>query len=89
MRNLMLLANLLIWLMVISCGKKESVPSEIKFITDYDQAKTVAEKSDKPMIIDFCSDWSNWCDSLDVNTYSDSLVISLSGDNIFVKINAC
>jgi thioredoxin-like negative regulator of GroEL len=40
------------------------------------------------MIVDFYTDWGPWCDSLDANTYSDSLVISLSSDNIFVKINA-
>jgi len=88
MRKLALFAVLMILLMATSCGKKEPIPSEINFITDYNEAKTVAEKSGKPMIIDFFTDWCRWCDSLDVNTYSDSVVISLSRDNIFVKIDA-
>jgi len=88
MRNITLFAGFLIWLIVASCGKKDLIPSEISFVTDYDEARTLAEKSGKPMIIDFFTDWCRWCDSLDANTYSDSLVISLSRDNVFVKIDA-
>ena len=87
MKKSILFTALIICLLAISCAKKEPVPSRINFITDYDQAKSAAEKSGKPMIIDFFTDWGTWCDSLDTNTYSDSLVISLSGDNIFVKID--
>ncbi|UCC78374.1 MAG: thioredoxin fold domain-containing protein [Candidatus Zixiibacteriota bacterium] len=79
---------LVFWVMTISCGKKEPIPTQINFITDYNQAASIAEKSGKPMIIDFYADWSPWCDSLDINTYSDSLVISLSVSNVFVKIDA-
>lgn len=72
----------------ISCAKKEPVPTQINFITNFDQAASIAEKSGKPMIIDFYTGWCTWCDSLDINTYSDSLVISLAADNVFVKIDA-
>jgi tetratricopeptide (TPR) repeat protein len=88
MRKIELFAILMILLLAISCGKEEPIPSEIKFITDYNEAKTAAEKSGNPMIIDFFVSWSDWCDSMDTNTYSDSLVISLSRENIFVKIDA-
>lgn len=81
-------AVLVIWVMTISCGKKEPIPTQINFITDYNQAASTAEKSGKPMIIDFYTEWCHWCDSLDINTYSDSLVISLSVNNVFVKIDA-
>ncbi|UCE67917.1 MAG: thioredoxin family protein [Candidatus Zixiibacteriota bacterium] len=88
MKKSILFTALAICMIATYCTKKERVPSQINFINDYDQAKSAAEKSGKPMIIDFFTDWCRWCDSLDANTYSDSLVISLSGDFIFVKIDA-
>lgn len=88
MKRSILIAALLLLTTVISCEKKGPSPTSIKFITDFNEAKSIAAKSDKPMIIDFFTDWCHWCDSLDANTYSDSLVISMSAKNIFVKINA-
>jgi tetratricopeptide (TPR) repeat protein len=88
MRYLTLFTGLLIGLNFISCVKQEKLPTEIKFESDYNLARAAAEKSGKTMIIDFFTDWCRWCDSLDANTYSDSLVISLTANNMFVKINA-
>jgi tetratricopeptide (TPR) repeat protein len=79
---------LVVCMVLMACGEKQQIPDRINFITDYDQAKTMAGESGKSMIIGFYTDWAPWCDSLDANTYSDSLVISLSSDNIFVKIDA-
>lgn len=75
-------------LILFACKGKEKIPSEINFMTGYDAALAAAEKSGKNLIIDFYTDWCRWCDSLDANTYPDSLVVSLSAENIFVKINA-
>lgn len=88
MKNLILTAGLSLSLIAGSCAKKEKLPSEINFATDYNTAKAAAEKSGKTMIVDFYTDWCRWCDSLDANTYPDSLVISLTANNIFVKVNA-
>ncbi len=71
-----------------SCGSKPKPPSEITFVKDFRQAKAMALKANKPMIIDFYTDWCKWCKVLDTTTYVDSQVISMSTDNIFVKINA-
>lgn len=80
---------MLIVLLIISCGgDKKPTPTWIDFETDYSIAGMKAAESDMPMIIDFYTDWCKWCDSLDANTYSDPLVIGMSADNIFVKINA-
>ncbi len=70
-----------------STGSKP-LPTSINFTTDFETALKDASQSGHPMIIDFYTDWCAWCDSLDANTYTDSLVIGMSVDNIFVKINA-
>lgn len=88
MRKPVLMIGLSLGLLLISCQGKEKTPSEITFLTGYDAALTAAAKDGNNMIIDFYTDWCRWCDSLDANTYTDSLVISLSTDNVFVKINA-
>jgi tetratricopeptide (TPR) repeat protein len=88
MRNFQIFWVFTLCLIIVSCNNKKPSPTEIVFLTEYDQALQLAKESHRPMIIDFCTDWAPWCDSLDLNTYSDSLVISLSADNIFVKIDA-
>jgi thiol-disulfide isomerase/thioredoxin len=57
-------------------------------MTDYAAAQAEAVKTNKPMIIDFFTDWCKWCHTLDSTTYKDSIIIAMSEDNIFVKINA-
>jgi tetratricopeptide (TPR) repeat protein len=87
MRSLM--AILVIQAAMLSCGgDKRPLPAEIDFKTDFESARQMAADSDMPMIVDFYTDWCRWCDSLDTNTYTDELVIGMSLDNIFVKINA-
>jgi len=75
-------------IVLFACGKKKPAPTEINFITDFAQAKQMAESSKMPMVIDFYTDWCKWCDSLDVNTYVDPVVIGMSADMVFAKINA-
>ena len=88
MKRITLVVGLLAGLLATSCIEKNRLPDEIKFETNFDEARAAAEKSDKDIIIDFYTDWCRWCDSLDANTYSDSLVRTLTSDIIFVKINA-
>jgi len=74
---------------LLSCGgSKKPLPTKITFETDFATAIKKAGESKMPMIIDFYTDWCKWCDSLDANTYTDSVVIGMSVDDIFVKINA-
>ena len=88
MKNLILAITLIVGLISTSCVDKDKTPGAINFMTNFDDAQAAAQKSGKTLIIDFYTDWCRWCDSLDANTYSDSLVRSLSTDNIFVKVNA-
>jgi tetratricopeptide (TPR) repeat protein len=74
----------------LACQPGKPIPTEITFRTDFESAREEALKSQKPMIIDFCADtaWSQYCRQLNDETFSDSLVIAMSNDDIFVKINA-
>ncbi len=83
-----LLSILAVLVFVFSCGSEKPVPAKIEFQTDLDVARELARDSDSPMIIDFYTDWAKWCKVLDTVTYIDPLVIGMSRDNIFVKINA-
>lgn len=78
----------LIIALAVSCGTKKPKPTQITFETDFAAASKKAAEYNKPMIIDFYTDWCKWCDSLDANTYTDPIVIGMSVDEIFVKINA-
>lgn len=70
------------------CAGRATMPKEITFVKDFETAKAEAIKTNKPMIIDFYTDWCKWCHTLDTVTYIDSIVIAMSKDNIFVKIDA-
>ncbi len=73
----------------LSCGSKEKpIPAKIEFQTDFEAARELAMGSDSPMIIDFYTDWCRWCEVLDTVTYIDPLVVGMSLDNVFVKIDA-
>ena len=40
------------------------------WLTDYDKARTVAEKSNRPILVDFSgSDWCGWCKRLDEQVF--------------------
>jgi len=70
------------------CIKKAPPLTEIPFYKDFESAKTEAIKANKPMIIDFYTEWCKYCKMLDTITYIDSIIIAMSHDDIFVKIDA-
>ena len=89
MKKLGLLMILISIIVVFSCSSgKKPLPDKIVFQTDYDAALKMATDEHKPMIIDFYTDWCKWCKVLDTVTYVDPLVIGMSADDIFVKVNA-
>lgn len=89
MRYKLLLLILTISVAGLSCGSKEKqIPARIQFQTDFEAAREMAVDSDSPMIIDFYTDWCKWCKVLDTVTYVDPLVVGMSADYVFVKINA-
>lgn len=53
------------------------------------QATERARMENKPIMIDFITDWCRWCDTLDARTYSDQQVASFVNDRIVaIKIDA-
>ncbi len=91
MKNWILITILLFTAIGLSCqGGSKPLPSEIPFLRDFQAAKAEAAKTQKPMIIAFYADtsWCDYCKQLDTLTFKDSLIIAMSNDNIFVKINA-
>ncbi len=62
---------------------------ELKWYTDWNAAREAARKSDKPIMIDFYTDWCGWCKKLDRDTYSDKRVQALLKQGFVpLKLNA-
>lgn len=91
MKKTVLIIGVLILTIGIACQlKSKPRPTQIPFFTDIETAKAEASKTKMPIIIDFYAD-TTWCEScrqLDSLTLGDSLVIAMSAENVFVKINA-
>jgi tetratricopeptide (TPR) repeat protein len=69
-----------------SCGKV--VPTSINWVTDFGEAKKIAESKDKNMILEFYTDWCTWCKRLADSTFTDTSVIRFSMDFVFFRANA-
>lgn len=88
MNRIIAIVMIAILVLAAGCVKQAPMPKEITFVRDFETAKAEAVKTNKPMIIDFYTEWCKWCHTLDTVTYVDSIVIAMSKDNIFVKIDA-
>jgi thioredoxin-like negative regulator of GroEL len=62
-------------------------PPRIKWERNFEEALKKAQKSGKPLIVDFWADWCTWCERLDQNTYADPLVVAKSQDFVAVRVN--
>lgn len=54
---------------------------------DYDTGLRLANENNKPVLIDFYTDWCYYCDVMDENTYSDQQVIEKSKDFVCVNVD--
>ena len=89
MRSKLKFILLLAAAMTLGCsGDSNKFPVEISFYHEFETAKAEAGRTKKPLIIDFYTDWCKYCKMLDTLTYVDSIVISMSNDYLFVKIDA-
>ncbi|OGC94478.1 MAG: hypothetical protein A2W25_01470 [candidate division Zixibacteria bacterium RBG_16_53_22] len=74
---------------IMGCGGGSSnIPTQISFYNNLDSARAAAARAGKPMIIEFYADWSAYSDTLETITFADSIVISLSKDILFVRVDS-
>ncbi len=70
------------------CEKPAEQPEEITFIYDLDEALKRAVEKEQPAVVEFFRPNGPWSRMMDDSTFSDELVISMSTDMVFTKINA-
>jgi thiol:disulfide interchange protein len=90
---MLLLAALLISasLGLLSCGKEgedTAAGDELEWFTVYEEAMEKAKDKNKPVMIDFYTDWCSWCKQLDRTTYADATVMKKAEKFISLKIDA-
>ena len=67
---------------------KKVVPTSINWVSDFEEAKKIAESKNKNMILEFYTDWCTWCKRLADSTFTDTSVIRFSTDFVFFRANA-
>lgn len=92
-----IVASLMIAAMImafaVSCGQKKEAQAahltKAPFDTTFAEAKLAAAKGDKPILIDFYTDWCTWCKKLDTEVYTDPRAIDyFSNKMVLYKTNA-
>lgn len=72
----------------------EEVPQDsdsltsIVWITDYDRAVRQAGGSNKHIIVEFYTDWCEWCRKMEDSTFRDPQVVAMQERYLFARINA-
>lgn len=73
--------------LIFSCSASRST-EKIEWVSSFEEARIVAERNDKNILIDFYTDWCSWCKVLDESTYTDRRVVNFSEKLVWVKVNA-
>ena len=66
----------------------EPVEGKIAWQKDMDHALDMAKSDGKVIVVDVYTDWCGWCKKMDQVIYSDPLVVGLSRQEIFLKLDA-
>ena len=66
---------------------KAAAPIAWHHVLDLEEAKALAAKAGKPLLVDFEADWCVWCKRLDWCTYPDAAVAAAMEKFVAVKIN--
>ncbi|MCI0486983.1 MAG: thioredoxin family protein [Blastocatellia bacterium] len=66
----------------------EPVNGEISWQKDIDRALDMAKSDGKLVVVDVYTDWCGWCKKMDQVIYSDPLVVGLSRQQVFLKLDA-
>lgn len=67
--------------------KPAEKPLRFRFALTLDDARALAAKEGKPLLVDFEADWCVWCKRLDFHTYPDAGVVKALERFTCVKIN--
>ena len=79
---------IIIALMMFSvCDSPRKVPAKIEFLNSIAAAKEAASQKNQPMIVEFYTQNCPWSKMLDDSTYVNKIVIEMSLDMVFAKIN--
>ncbi len=74
---------------VVAVDSAEDSRDENGWYHDWNQGIEAAKKEQKPVLVDFYTDWCQWCEVMDEKTFSDPGIKELfASDWITVKINA-
>jgi len=79
-------------LLIGSCSREgketEAGGAGITWVTSFDEALEIARSKNRPIMIDFYTDWCGWCKTLDNTTYSHAAVVAKANDFVSAKIDA-
>lgn len=76
---------------LLSCakeGEETAAGDQIEWLTVYEEAMEKANEKNRPVMIDFYTDWCSWCKQLDRTTYVDPTVMKRAEKFISLKIDA-
>jgi len=72
----------------VNCSPSRQVPTQIEFIYNLETAKLQAAGKKQPLIIEFYRPDCSWSKLLDDSTFNNQLIIEMSQEMTFAKIDA-
>lgn len=74
-------------IMLICAISSFTFAGEIEWENSLRKGEVRAQEENKPIMVDFYTDWCGWCKKLDEDTYSDPTVQELAANFVCVKVD--